>query len=783
MRLRPCLLAALLSATLGAGVARAEPFTFQAYLEAAGQPIDGSADLRFRMYSAETGGTPLGSEVVAMAYPVAAGVFTADLDFGTSLVFDGSPRYLEVEVNGQVMSPRYAILPAPLASSANALRGRAVSVNPPNAGEGLIWNGAQWAPGPVGSGGSFSAGTGLSLAFGEFSLLPAYRLPQGCGNAQVAKWDGSAWACAADADTTYNAGGGIRLVGATFSLDFAGSGVAATAARSDHDHFGQAWTGSSPQQGFYVQNNDPQIESSALFGVHAGPGMRGIGVRGQSDTEDGIGVQGAGATGVRGLGLGEGYAVGVFGWRQAPGGVGVRGLASGDATTIGVAGSNTQAGGRGIWGLNSNPGAGAGIGVHGESRNVGGRGVLGLAAASSGDSIGVLGQSLSEAGVGVRGTADAASGSTVGVHGSVVSPGGSGVLGEGPRGVRGEGSLYGVEGRSNNVGVAGIATAASGQATGVEGSSASPDGAGVFALNSAASGDAFGVYGQSNSTGGRGVVGDALAGSGSTIGVLGRAASGSGTGMRAENTATSGSGNALQVVGNASGGDSLVVDANGSGSAWAIVARSAGSSGRALNALLTNNASNGTAVYAQVGGAGARAGQFVNLGGGTAASFTGSVDISGTLSKGGGSFKIDHPLDPANKFLLHSFVESPDMMNLYNGNTVTDSDGFASIELPDWFETLNRDFRYQLTVIGSFAQAIVAEEVQNNRFVIRTSAPAVKVSWQISGVRQDAWAQAHRIPVELEKTEAERGRYLHPAAWGLPAEKGLGFAESPVRGD
>ncbi|HMB90044.1 MAG TPA: hypothetical protein VKP65_04300, partial [Rhodothermales bacterium] len=51
--------------------------------------------------------------------------------------------------------------------------------------------------------------------------------------------------------------------------------------------------------------------------------------------------------------------------------------------------------------------------------------------------------------------------------------------------------------------------------------------------------------------------------------------------------------------------------------------------------------------------------------------FNGDVWVTGTLSKGGGSFKIDHPLDPANKYLAHSFVESPDMMNVYNGNVTT----------------------------------------------------------------------------------------------------------------
>lgn len=63
--------------------------------------------------------------------------------------------------------------------------------------------------------------------------------------------------------------------------------------------------------------------------------------------------------------------------------------------------------------------------------------------------------------------------------------------------------------------------------------------------------------------------------------------------------------------------------------------------------------------------------------GGFAGFFLGDVDVDGDLSKAGGSFKIDHPLDPANKYLYHSFVESPDMMNIYNGNVTTDAEGKA----------------------------------------------------------------------------------------------------------
>jgi hypothetical protein len=164
---------------------------------------------------------------------------------------------------------------------------------------------------------------------------------------------------------------------------------------------------------------------------------------------------------------------------------------------------------------------------------------------------------------------------------------------------------------------------------------------------------------------------------------------------------------------------------------------------------------------------------------GLAGKFNGDVQVTGVLSKAGGSFKIDHPLDPENKYLSHSFVESPDMMNIYNGNVVTDEGGEATITLPDYFEALNNEFRYQLTVLGTFAQAIVAEEVRENRFTIRTSAPGVKVSWQVTGIRKDAWANQNRIKVEENKTEKERGLFLHPEAFGKDEERGVEWANQP----
>ena len=175
-----------------------------------------------------------------------------------------------------------------------------------------------------------------------------------------------------------------------------------------------------------------------------------------------------------------------------------------------------------------------------------------------------------------------------------------------------------------------------------------------------------------------------------------------------------------------------------------------------------------------------------------AALLDGKVKITGNLEKAGGSFKIDHPLDPANKYLYHSFVESPDMKNVYDGVVVLDNKGKAEIELPDWFGILNKDFRYQLTAIGAPGPNLyIAEEIsdttntkyssskrssnKNNssRFKIAGGTSGMKVSWQVTGIRKDPWANANRIRVEEDKPAKERGYYLHPDVYDQPEDKGI----------
>jgi hypothetical protein len=108
-------------------------------------------------------------------------------------------------------------------------------------------------------------------------------------------------------------------------------------------------------------------------------------------------------------------------------------------------------------------------------------------------------------------------------------------------------------------------------------------------------------------------------------------------------------------------------------------------------------------------------------------------------------------------------------MNVYNGNITTNGRGFATVRMPRWFQALNRTFRYQLTIVGrSFAQAIVWTPIHQNRFTIRTNEPRVRVSWQVTGVRHDPYANAHRIQVLLPKSEANQGRYVYPQGYGKP---------------
>ena len=155
---------------------------------------------------------------------------------------------------------------------------------------------------------------------------------------------------------------------------------------------------------------------------------------------------------------------------------------------------------------------------------------------------------------------------------------------------------------------------------------------------------------------------------------------------------------------------------------------------------------------------------------------TGKVWVNGDFTAlGVKAFTMDHPLDPENKLLMHAATESNEVINMYSGNIITDANGKALVNLPDYFDAINKDPRYQLTVIGTFAQAIISREESNNSFEITTSQPNVKVSWEVKGVRNDAHMRKSAFIAEQNKPAADKGKYYDPAAYNQPQAKGVGY--------
>ncbi|TKK89559.1 hypothetical protein FDA94_09215 [Herbidospora galbida] len=162
--------------------------------------------------------------------------------------------------------------------------------------------------------------------------------------------------------------------------------------------------------------------------------------------------------------------------------------------------------------------------------------------------------------------------------------------------------------------------------------------------------------------------------------------------------------------------------------------------------------------------------------GAQAAVFNGDVHIDGRLTgvETSGFSAIDHPLDPAGRFLNHGAVESDELKNVYDGEVTLDEHGAAEIALPDWFEALNEKVRYQLTPLGGPAPNLhVSRRLSGNSFSIAGGEPGAEVCWLVTGVRHDAHARANPLVVETDKSEREHGRYRHPEAHGFDPSLGL----------
>jgi len=303
----------------------------------------------------------------------------------------------------------------------------------------------------------------------------------------------------------------------------------------------------------------------------------------------------------------------------------------------------------------------------------------------------------------------------------------------------------------------------------------STSGIGVYSVSSSYigvygyGGEFAGVYGSTGDPAGNGVYG--AAGGGSAAGVYGTNSSGpavwgkntgGGTAVYAQTTG------GYAVYGTASTGIGIVGSSGNNGGVYGV--------GYVGVQGSTNGSTDSQGVRGENGGSNTL---------GYAGLFNGRTWVVGNLIKGGGSFKIDHPLDPQNKYLSHSFVESPDMKNVYDGIVTLDGRGEATVTLPEWFQALNGDvsmdsYRYQLTCVGGYAPVFIASEIDHNRFRIGGGASGLRVSWQVTGIRHDRYAEANRIPIEENKSANERGKYLHPAAFGLGKEMGVPMLQGPA---
>jgi hypothetical protein len=158
--------------------------------------------------------------------------------------------------------------------------------------------------------------------------------------------------------------------------------------------------------------------------------------------------------------------------------------------------------------------------------------------------------------------------------------------------------------------------------------------------------------------------------------------------------------------------------------------------------------------------------------------FSGDVKVTGYFNNSKSTVVMDHPLDPENRYLRHNSLSSPDMKNVYDGVVTLDANGEGQVTLPDYFEALNNDFRYQLTAIGAPGPNLyISEKIFDNQFKIAGGNPHMEVSWQVTGIRHDKYAAANRIQVEVDKPYAEKGLYLHPEEHGQPIEKYINYKQ------
>lgn len=284
------------------------------------------------------------------------------------------------------------------------------------------------------------------------------------------------------------------------------------------------------------------------------------------------------------------------------------------------------------------------------------------------------------------------------------------------------------------------------------------------------------LHGKSTVSGGIGVYGEgtnAILGNGSgtgSYGVFGQSSGNSSSGGYFQSFGSNGLG--LSAISGSTGQTYGAFCQSGSPTGFGVYGYNASGSGDAFGGYFKSESHVGRGAYGVCGVSGDSG--VAGIYGGTLStqpSSYGVYSFGNMAATGLKSFEIDDPLDPANKYLKHYCAEGPEPENIYNGTAITDAKGYAWVQLPPYYQEINKEPRYQLTVIDSsddFVQAKISQEIVDGRFQIRTSKPNVKVCWEVKAVRNDPWVRMNGAPVEIEKPDSEKGKYQIPRAYGMP---------------
>ncbi len=796
---------ALTTGPLAAQTSMGTAFTYQGQLKETGGPVNGTTDFEFSLWDAAGSGSPpsggmqIGGTQSVDNVAVTSGLFTVELNAGGEFgatAFNGDARWLEIAVRSPAgsgsfttLAPRQPITAVPYALyalNAGVGDGHSLDAADGNPVDALFVDN-------VGNVGIGTTSPGRRLDVNGSATLRGSMFFDTPGILEVAHENNT----------------GMRIDPASNSVQLETDGsIGLTLTSSRNVGIGT----NSPLFPLHVETNS--TSGRGVFGLASAATGDTYGGYFQSQSTTGLGLFGW-ATAA------SGGAYGVKGQSDSTSGRGVFGLASAaTGTTNGGYFESTSDQGRAVYAVAS-AASGWTYGVYGKSDSPSGRGVYGHAIATTGDARGVFGLSNSTSGLGTVGYALATTGTTSGVYGQSDSTSGRGVYG---LATATSGTTYGVYGQSDSsAGFAGYflgkgndalyvrndangrgiqvfaandtalwASTTTGIAA-VDGRNASTSGRGVYGYATSTTGINYGVYGRTSSMDGRGVYGTATTASGITYGGHFQCQSTSGTGVFGDATATSGITYGVQGHSDSTWGRGVFGSVTATtGTTYGVYGETKSTSGRGVYGVAGSGSTSGSqyGVYGYCS---------TLTESGYAVYANGDMGASGTKS-----FRIDHPDDPENKYLLHYSIESPEVLNAYSGKVTLDGVGQAVVELPRYFAKINEAPRYTLTAIGApMPNLHVAEEISEQAlkageqaqpgaapsicsFRIAGGVPSAKVSWEVKALRNDVLLRTRGTPVERDKTGPEHGRYQHPELYGQPRERGMDYHEDdeapPVAG-